>query len=90
MRHHGGGGTHLLVAAMTEKHEHKRRRPLFTDPRVAKTTAIITVVACGILIGYLSAQASHSGQDWLLLTSMTVILVCSFFVMINDIWKQNA
>ena len=61
-----------------------------TDPRIMKTTAIATVVACGLLIGYLSAEASRSAQDWLLLGSMSVILVCTLFVMFNDIWKRNA
>ena len=61
-----------------------------TDPRIMKTTAIATVVVCGLLIGYLIAQGSRSAQDWVLLGSMTVILVCSLFVMFNDIWKRNA
>ena len=61
-----------------------------TDPRIMQTTAIATVVACGLLIGYLGAQVSRSAQDWVLLGSMTVILVCSLFVMFHDIWKRNA
>jgi hypothetical protein len=61
-----------------------------TDPRIMKTTAIATVVACGLLIGYISAGAEHTTQDWLSLTSMTVVLVCTLFVMFNDIWKPNA
>ena len=50
-----------------------------------QTTQIATVVMCGLLIGYLIAEVSHSIQDWLLLTSLTVVLVCSLFVMFNDI-----
>jgi hypothetical protein len=61
-----------------------------TDPRIMKTTAIATIVMVGLLIGYLSAQGSRSVQDWVLLGSMTVILVCTLFVMFNDIWKRNA
>jgi hypothetical protein len=61
-----------------------------TDPRIMKTTAIATVVACGLLIGYLIAQGSRSAQDWILLASMTVILVCSLFVMFNDIWRRDS
>ena len=61
-----------------------------TDQRIMKTIQIATVVVCGLLIGYLSAQVSRSTQDWVLLASMTVILVCDLFVMFNDVWKQNA
>ena len=61
-----------------------------TDRRIMHTTQIATVVMCGLLIGYLIAEVSHSTQDWLLLTSLTVILVCSLFVMFNDIWKRDA
>ena len=61
-----------------------------TDPRIMKTTSIATVVACGLLIGYSIAQGSRSAQDWFLLGLWTVILVCSLFVMFNDIWKRNA
>src|SRR5947209_2801698 len=46
-----------------------------TDPRIMKTMGIATVVSCALLIGYLSAQVSRSTQDWVLLASMTVILV---------------
>ena len=60
-----------------------------TDRRIMQTTQIATVVMCGLLIGYLIAEVSHSIQDWLLLTS-TVVLVCSLFVMFNDIWKRDA
>ena len=60
-----------------------------TDRRIMHTTQIATVVMCGLLIGYLIAEVSHSTQDWLLLTSLTVILVCSLFVMFNDIWKRD-
>ena len=48
-----------------------------TDRRIMQTTQIATVVMCGLLIGYLIAEVSHSIQDWLLLTSLTVVLVCS-------------
>lgn len=66
-------------------------RPMkITDQRIMKTTQIATVVVCGLLIGYLGAQVSRSAQDWVLLASMTVILVCDLFVMFNDVWKQNA
>jgi hypothetical protein len=61
-----------------------------TDRRIMKTTQIVTVVVCGVLIGYLSAQVSRSAQDWVLFASMTVILVCDLFVMFNDVWKENA
>jgi hypothetical protein len=61
-----------------------------TDRRIMKTTQIATVVVCGVLIGYLSAQVSRSAQDWVLLASMIVVLVCDLFVMFNDVWKQNA
>ena len=61
-----------------------------TDRRIMQTTQIATVVMCGLLIGYLIAEVSHSTQDWLLLTSLTVVLVCSLFVMFNDIWKRDA
>jgi hypothetical protein len=61
-----------------------------TDPRVMKTVEIATAVACGLLLGYISGGTNHSTSDWLLLASMTVILVCSLFVMLNDIWKPNA
>ena len=61
-----------------------------TDRRIMQTTQIATVVMCGLLIGYLIAEVSHSIQDWLLLTSLTVVLVCSLFVMFNDIWKRDA
>jgi hypothetical protein len=59
-----------------------------TDRRIMQTTQIATVVMCGLLIGYLIAEVSHSAQDWLLLTSLTVVLVCSLFGMFNDIWKR--
>jgi hypothetical protein len=36
-----------------------------TDRRIMQTTQIATVVVCGLLIGYLSAEVSHSTQDWL-------------------------
>jgi hypothetical protein len=61
-----------------------------TDRRIMKTAQIATVVVCGLLIGYLNAQVSRSAQDWVLLASMTVVLVCDLFVMFNDVWKQNA
>ncbi len=61
-----------------------------TDRRIMQTTQIATVVMCGLLIGYLIAEVSHSTQDWLLLTSLTVVLDCSLFVMFNDIWKRDA
>ena len=61
-----------------------------TDRRIMKTTQIATVVVCGLLIGYLGAQVSRSAQDWVLLASMIVVLVCDLFVMFNDVWKQNA
>jgi len=44
-----------------------------TDRRIMQTTQIATVVMCGLLIGYLIAEVSHSIQDWLLLTSLTVV-----------------
>ena len=34
-----------------------------TDPRIMKTTAIATVVTCGLLIGYLIAQVSTTLAD---------------------------
>jgi hypothetical protein len=60
-----------------------------TDQRIIKTSQIATVVVCGLLIGYLGAQVSRSAQDWVLLVSITVILVCDLFVMFNDVWKQD-
>jgi hypothetical protein len=60
-----------------------------TDQRIMKTTQIATVVVCGLLIGYLAAQVSRSAQDWVLLASITVILVCDLFVMFNDVWKRD-
>ena len=56
-----------------------------TDRRIMQTTQIATVVMCGLLIGYLIAEVSHSIQDWLLLTSLTVVLVCSLFVMFRHL-----
>jgi hypothetical protein len=61
-----------------------------TDQRIMKTTQIATVVLCGLLIGYLGAQGSRNAQDWVLLASMSVILVCDLFLMLHDVWKQNA
>jgi hypothetical protein len=66
-------------------------RPMkITDPRIMKTTALATIVTCGMLIGYMIAQVSRSAQDWVFLGSMTVILVCTMFEMFKDIWKRNA
>jgi hypothetical protein len=60
-----------------------------TDTRIMKSTQVATVVACALLIGYLSAQGSLSTQDWVLIIVMAVILGCDLFVMFNDIWKRN-
>jgi hypothetical protein len=65
-------------------------RPMKIDPRIMKTTALATIVTCGMLIGYMIALVSRSAQDWVFLGSMTVILVCTMFEMFKDIWKRNA
>lgn len=59
------------------------------DPRVLNSTAIFTVVMCSLFIGYFGAEANHSTQDWILLVSMSVVLVCTLFVMLHDIWKSE-
>jgi membrane protein YdbS with pleckstrin-like domain len=61
-----------------------------TDPRVMKTTAIATVVICAAALGYVGALAHHSMQDWIVLASLTIILACSLFTMLHEVWKQNA
>jgi hypothetical protein len=61
-----------------------------TDARVMQTAAIATVVLCAGAIGYVGALAHHSAQDWIVLGSMAVILVCTLFTMLHEIWKRNA
>ena len=60
-----------------------------TDPRVMKTTAVVTVVLCAGAIGYVGALSRLGAQDWIVLGSMTIILVCTLFGMVHDIWKQE-
>jgi hypothetical protein len=61
-----------------------------TDARVMQTTAIATVVLCAGAIGYVGALAHHSAQDWIVLGSMAVILVCTLFTLLHETWKRDA
>jgi len=60
-----------------------------TDPRIMKTTQVAMVVACALMIGFLSAKFSPNTSDWVMITLLAVILGCDLLVMFLDIWKRE-